>query len=285
MSLSDLNKVLKAFFSKLGTDDQKRLVEEFGAETINIHFNEVWTEDIDPSPAQAVTDGTAEARTLFALTEDVTVANKEAWRAIDGVPLVDWIPPDKFGSGFITNLFDGNDDLITLASQIVQGITFDHKTGILTINGDPNIFVHPFKITAHRYIGTKGGDLAGGTPFVPGDVFACLATVSAGDTVYISSDDTVEKAFAGAGGGQTPDAIGIVVDKPTATTARVLPAGLSPAIFTGLLTGITYYVSDVTPGEITSVPPASPGDKIQEVGLAASPTRLFIDVDSTSVEL
>lgn len=285
MALSDLNRVLRAFFSKLGTDDQKRLIEELGAETLNIHFNEIWTDDIDPDPAQAIIDGVAESRTLFALTEDVTVANKEAWRAIDtGTPLIDWIPPGKFGDSYITNLYDGSNNLITLATQIVQGMVFDHKTGILTINGDPNLFTHPFKVSGYRYIGQKGGTLGGGSPTEPGDLFSCPSGVSVGDAVYIDTDDTVNKAFAGAVG-QTPDAIGIVLAKPSSITCRVLGKGLSGAIFSGLTTGLTYYVSDSIAGAITSTAPTSSGAKVQEVGQAASTTRLFIDVDSTSIEL
>jgi hypothetical protein len=162
MALSDLNRVLKALLGRLGTSDTKRLIEELGAETINVAGQEVWTETPLPAlPADAVTAGTAEARTLFVLTEDPTVAGSETWiaRATPGdsgsARLADWIPPDKFGVNYTTDLFDNLDVLITVADQINNGVFFDHKTGVLTVD-NPGAFTTPFKITAHRYIGTKG---------------------------------------------------------------------------------------------------------------------------------
>lgn len=117
-----------------------------------------------------------------------------------------------------------------------------------------------------------------------GDLFDCPVTVAVGQAVYISGDNFVAPASAEAGPGQTPDAIGIVVSKPSSDTCKVLGKGLSPPIFSGLVTGTTYYVSGVTAGAITNTPPTiTEGAKVQEVGQAASPTKLFIDVDSTSI--
>jgi hypothetical protein len=117
-----------------------------------------------------------------------------------------------------------------------------------------------------------------------GDLLTCPATVSIGDVVYISGSGAVDKAFA-APPTPTPDAIGFVTKKPTATTCRVENNGLSPSIYVGLVPGSTYYLSDVTPGAITLVPPSASGSTVQEVGTAASPTQLIFNIDATAMTI
>jgi len=116
------------------------------------------------------------------------------------------------------------------------------------------------------------------------DSFACPPSVAEGDAVYISGTDTVDKAFAGAVG-QTEDAIGVVATKPTATTATVLSHGVSAASFVGLTAKATYYLSPTVAGGITSTAPTAPGQKVQEIGIASSATKLFVDIEQTSVVL
>lgn len=117
-----------------------------------------------------------------------------------------------------------------------------------------------------------------------GDIFTIGSGVVLGSVVYLSAADTVSLAYA-ADSGMTDDAMGVVVELPTPTTARVVPRGLSGTIFSGLVTGQTYYLSDATPGEITNTAPSASGSKIQEIGRAVSATELYIDVDPTSVIL
>ena len=127
-----------------------------------------------------------------------------------------------------------------------------------------------------------GGAGPAPTPVI-GDVFNCLASVAVPNAVYLSSVDTVSKAFAGVV--PTGDSIGVVVAKPTATTCRVVGKGLSGAVFVGLTTGATYYLSDAAAGGIVLTAPIGTGKKIQEMGIAASTTELYVDTDQASVEL
>lgn len=285
MALSDTNRALRALFGKLGTSDIKRIIEEIGAETINLHLLEIWADDIFSGPTQGIIDGFVESRTLFALTEDVTVPGQAAWRAVEtGTPLIDWIPPDKYdpagGPDYTTAIFDGSDALITVATQVNEGIFFDHKTGVLTINGSPGSFTQPFKVSGFRYIGSKGGSL---TPTPVGDLYTCSASVTVGDAVYISGLNTVDRAIGSAT--PTPDAIGLATSKPTGTSCRVLSTkGRTPGIFGGLIVGATYYLSDSVAGGITTTPPPATavGTKVQEIGIAVSTTELFLDIDATS---
>jgi hypothetical protein len=114
------------------------------------------------------------------------------------------------------------------------------------------------------------------------DILSCDASIAPGDVVYISASNTVAKASAESGVGQTSDAIAIVDSKPTSITCVLRGTGLSPAVFVGLSVGATYYLSATTPGGITSTAPTAPGTKVQEVGTGASSTRLYVDIDATS---
>ena len=128
-------------------------------------------------------------------------------------------------------------------------------------------------------------ETGGGGPATSGDVVSCDVSVSIGDAVYVSASDTVDKASAEVGVGQTEDAMGIVVEKPTTTTARIIAAGVTPDIYAGLTPKATYYVSDTTPGAITDVPPTATGAKLQEVGIALSSTKLLVGIERTSAIL
>ena len=114
------------------------------------------------------------------------------------------------------------------------------------------------------------------------DTFTCDASVAPGDVVYINATSTVAKASAEAGVGQTPDAVAIVDSKPSSTSCIVRSTGLTSAVFSGLTVGATYYLSDTSPGGVTSTAPTGPGTKVQEVGTGASSTRLYVDIDATS---
>lgn len=158
MSVTDTSLATKAIFGKEATDDNKRLIEEFGAETINITLDEAWAVTPDPDPATAIADGYVDGYTLYALTEDTTVPSGQAWRAGGSTPsttLRDWIPPDKFGPNYGVKIFDNNDNELSTAQQINAGMIWNDKLGILTVDSGHG-FTTPFKITHHRYIGPKG---------------------------------------------------------------------------------------------------------------------------------
>jgi hypothetical protein len=118
----------------------------------------------------------------------------------------------------------------------------------------------------------------GGGPVPPaGDLYDCPATVAIGDAVYVSGADTVDKAFAGVPG-QTEDAIGVVASKPTGTTCRVVSSGAVGG-YAGLATGQRYFLSDTAAGGITNAAPAGAGEKVQQIGIASSATKLHVRMD------
>lgn len=149
----------KTLINRRVTSSSKSYYEEFGAYSINVHNDEIWSESIDSDPAQAVIDGTAQLYTLFTLTEDVTVASQQCYYAFSGTRLEDWIS-EKYGSGYRIKIYDNSNNEIfpTDASQWF----FNYQTGILTFNGSTAGFSKPFKITGYRYIGTKGSGGGGG---------------------------------------------------------------------------------------------------------------------------
>lgn len=120
------------------------------------------------------------------------------------------------------------------------------------------------------------------TALIPGggmedvaDTFDCPPTVAIGDAVYFSASNTVDKASAASGGGQTAAAIGVVLSKPTAIRAKVLSAG-SADVYVGLVPGSRYFVSPTTAGGLTTTPPVASGEVLQQIGRAATGTKLLV---------
>jgi hypothetical protein len=162
MSWNKEDRSFKTLINKETTDSaNKFFFNELGAKTINVHTSEIWADDIATNnPAQAVIDGVAEAYTLFALTEDLTVPNHQCWKAIQlGNRLLDWIS-DKYGASYTVRLFDNTGSEIFTTDPV--GWFFDYQTGILTFSGDVSSKPQPFKITGYQYIGAKGGGGGGG---------------------------------------------------------------------------------------------------------------------------
>lgn len=103
--------------------------------------------------------------------------------------------------------------------------------------------------------------------------FNCPVGVSVGSIVYVSGANTVDKALAKKA---NPDAIGIVIRKPTTTTCLVISHGKA-GVFSGLTPGGVYYLSADTAGEVTDTPPSGVGDKVQLLGIAINSTDLYMD--------
>jgi hypothetical protein len=152
----------KTLINKETTDSvNKFFFNELGARTINVHSSEIWSDNISSNPAQAIIDGVAEQKTLFVLTEDLTVPNNQSWKAESppGTRLADWIS-DKYGTGYTLRLFDNTGGEIFTTDPV--GWFFDYQTGILTFSGNAAGKARPFKVTGYRYIGEKGGGGGGG---------------------------------------------------------------------------------------------------------------------------
>ena len=161
MSTTKEDRSFKTLINRETTDSvNKFFFNEFGADTINVHANDIWSETIPlDDPATAIIIGRAEQHTLFVMTEDPTVPNAQAWKAVDPAGdinnsrLKDWISP-KFGDSYTVRLFDNNDIEIFTTDPVDW--FFDYQTGILTFNGNALSKARPFKITGYRYVGLKG---------------------------------------------------------------------------------------------------------------------------------
>lgn len=158
MATNKTDRAFKTLINKRTTSQDKRAFEEFGDRTINVHDSEVWTEVVpENDPATAVSNGIAELRTLFALTQDTTVGSNQSWYTDDGGRLKDWIS-DKYGANYAMRLFDNSNNEIFPTDN--SDWFFDYQTGILTFTGSTAPHPKPYKITAYRYIGAKGSFVA-----------------------------------------------------------------------------------------------------------------------------
>lgn len=104
------------------------------------------------------------------------------------------------------------------------------------------------------------------------------ASVYVGAAVYINSSGTAVNADAS--DYNTSDVLGIVVSKQTTTSADILVSGISPAFYSGLVMGGTYFLASNDPGQLTSSVPQGSGETVLKVGIALSSTELFVAVDS-----
>lgn len=105
--------------------------------------------------------------------------------------------------------------------------------------------------------------------------FAVDAGVNPNELVYASG--SLAAAVADNASLATAPAIGLVLDKPTTTTATILFAG-KISTFSGLTVGADYFIG--TSGSIItagSLPTAS-GSVIQKIGVAVSSTTLLLNI-------
>jgi hypothetical protein len=111
-------------------------------------------------------------------------------------------------------------------------------------------------------------------------LWTCPSTVIIGDAVYASGVNSV----AGAAGAQlaTATSIGIVVAKPSPTSALVVYSGEVDVFGVGtpnsniLAPGQVYYLTISQPGLITNLPGGVPGQYQQRVGVAKNNTTLVV---------
>lgn len=104
--------------------------------------------------------------------------------------------------------------------------------------------------------------------------------LSAGDAVYVNSSSLIARASAATSGNAT---IGfILVAVTSGQPATMYRSGDNTAV-TGLTAGSRYYLSDTTPGGITSVPVTGSGKMSQYVGTALSATALGWNPDDPTV--
>lgn len=159
----------KALFNRENTNDPpaKQFYEEKGRPALKLKNEDIWAELVDKAdPNAAVVAGVAELRTLFSLTEDITVPGSATWTAEElGARLIDWIDVDDGDptlnpvlSPHRIRIFDGADAEIFPTDPSLP--FWNGKQGILRFGG-PVTRPTPFKVTGYRYIGQKG--ISGGT--------------------------------------------------------------------------------------------------------------------------
>lgn len=112
------------------------------------------------------------------------------------------------------------------------------------------------------------------TPYPVSSTYTVASGVSVGDVVYITGADAAAKADNTALA--TANAIpGIVVEKPTTTTAIVALAG-ELDLFSSLTPGAIYYLG--TSGGLTATPPTAALTVVRRIGVAKNATTLSMSV-------
>lgn len=113
---------------------------------------------------------------------------------------------------------------------------------------------------------------------VPGSTpqtYACPSGASVRDAVYISGSDAVD--LADASDPAKMPAIGFIATKPTATTCTIQDEDELGGFTVPLTPGARYYISQTTPGGITTTVPSSPGVE-QQAGWAKDATTLKVEL-------
>lgn len=116
------------------------------------------------------------------------------------------------------------------------------------------------------YTENGGGGIGTSAPI---EVFNCTATEQIGDAIFVFGADSVRQA--NASNMSTMKVVGIISEKLTTTTVRIILSGEVTG-FTGLTPGATYYAS-TTPGQLSTIPSLIE----QEVGVAIDANTLFLN--------
>jgi len=128
--------------------------------------------------------------------------------------------------------------------------------------------------------GPQGPPGAEGPPGTPGasggsivGTYQCSTDVNVLDAVYLFNTDTVAQAEANSL--DTVPVIGLVISKPTPTSAVVQYSG-EIATFSGLIVDRSYYLSDTLPGGIVENAPVNTGSIVQYLGFAKDSNTFVI---------
>lgn len=100
-------------------------------------------------------------------------------------------------------------------------------------------------------------------------------TLSAGNLVYVNASGSVLKADASAA---SKEAVGFVLSAITnaASGTVYFGSGIITGL-SGLTAGSAYFLSDSTPGSVTTTPPTGTNKIVQRVGRAISTTVLYFE--------
>jgi hypothetical protein len=105
--------------------------------------------------------------------------------------------------------------------------------------------------------------------------------LNAGDIVYVSNTGTILKADATTPAKQARGYVLVAV--ANAAVATVFFDESNTAV-TGLTPGATYYLS-ATPGLVTTTPPVTAGQIVQQIGFATSATSLHVSIQEATIRI
>lgn len=227
----------------------------------------------------------------FEITNDVRLAPNSVVR--DGLIEIDSDLAIRVGSFF----YDFGSMKGKFPGALNQAVT-DNATNYVSVDSAGTLVIGTaaYPVTAHIRLGrviTSGGvitHIALERAFLatsdPGTVAAASAlvsalgefTVPAGvavlDVVYSTGGFTADQADSGSG--VTIPAMGVVVAKPTATTATVAYSGVVSG-FAGFTPGAEQFVGALGATVEAGSLPTVPGSVIQKIGTALDSTTLLLD--------
>lgn len=199
---------------------------------------------------------------------DPLLADQEAFANVS-VPTTnhDWIIParqqvdwDGFLYTILTDLDAIPDDIVTVGDDIT----------VLTNTGAAGE-----SLTSDGVGGWLFADVGAAGVVI---TMNCDVAVQVGDAVYVSSSNTASQAQAD--NSNTAYAIGVVTAKSAPTVCEVTLAGRAEAAAYVLTPGTRYYLSESTPGALTSTIPTGSGEYIALVGTAITANALVLQVES-----
>lgn len=234
-ALSDASKADIAFKKLIGKDPRST-ANQFYGETegggIAVNSSQVWAETISATPATCVSagncadyDSSISGSERLTLTQDITVANKKGWCAVQAqtcsttcsvtglacstaadcnnncvtsVRLRKWIPPSQGGSLYTVKLYDQSNAQVFTTDAMTW--YFDYEAGYLQLNCSGSCVTPTgFKIDAFRYVGDSVADLI--TALTGGSVSSVTASSplssSGGTSPNITLSGTVDLAHGG----------------------------------------------------------------------------------------
>jgi len=173
MSWNKTDRSFKILINRRVTDAEpsKYYYNEKGDFTLDLHSLEIKMDTIPGTPPGADTSVVKVYNFAGRLTliEDTSVPGQMTWFASsnsntvlaqtdEASRLKDWVP-DKYGSGYVIQLYDSAD--VQIPYSDASGWYFDYPTGILTFanaNTDSGSVASraPYKVVGYRYIGRKG---------------------------------------------------------------------------------------------------------------------------------
>ena len=104
---------------------------------------------------------------------------------------------------------------------------------------------------------------------------ACDSSVSIGDVVRMNGS-TVVRAVADST--TNSKAIGVCVAKSSSTVCNVQVCGYTDNVLSGLTANTNYFLSDVTPGALSTTPPTASGTIVIHIGRTYTTQSLVIQI-------